>query len=149
MGVRCNSAQACQAGQITLRCCIAVVGVVADGDEDSERRLRQLGLLHVASDADRPDALVDRARAALDAESDLDDPDPTEESPSVGDGPIEPDGDGRRVLAAVWGPKGGPGRTTVAVNLWHSRQPPRTVSPGGRCRHLWRCGRPHQHARTP
>ena len=95
-----------------LRCCIAVVGVVADGDEDSERRLRQLGLLHVASDADRPDALVDRARAALDAESDLDDPDPTEESPS-GDGPIEPDGDGRRVLAAVWGPKGGPGRTTV------------------------------------
>jgi Mrp family chromosome partitioning ATPase len=90
---------------------------MADGDEDSERRLRQLGLLHVASDADPPDALVDRARAALDAESDLDDPDPTEESPSLGDGPIEPDGDGRRVLAAVWGPKGGPGRTTVAVNL--------------------------------
>ena len=117
MGVRCNSAPACQAGQIALRCCIAVVGVVADGDEDSERRLRQLGLLHVASDADPPDTLVDRARAALDAESDLDDPDPTEESPSVGDGPIEPDGDGRRVLAAVWGPKGGPGRTTVAVNL--------------------------------
>jgi Mrp family chromosome partitioning ATPase len=27
------------------------------------------------------------------------------------------DGDTRRVLAAVWGPKGGPGRTTVAVNL--------------------------------
>ncbi|HET7516280.1 MAG TPA: P-loop NTPase [Actinomycetes bacterium] len=96
---------------------LAVVGVVADGDEDSERRLRQLGLLHVASDADPPDALVDRARAALDAESNLDGPDATEESPSPGDGPIEPDGDGRRVLAAVWGPKGGPGRTTVAVNL--------------------------------
>ena len=35
----------------------------------------------------------------------------------LGEAPIEPDGDGRRILAAVWRPKGGPGRTTVAVNL--------------------------------
>ncbi|HEV3496961.1 MAG TPA: P-loop NTPase, partial [Actinomycetes bacterium] len=96
---------------------LAVVGVVAAGDEDSERRLRQLGLLHVASDADPPDALVDRARAALAAEPDPAEIDPADEPPEVGDAPIEPDGEGRRILAAVWGPKGGPGRTTVAVNL--------------------------------
>lgn len=100
---------------------LAVVGVAAAGDEDSERRLRQLGLLHVAFDADPPDALVDRARAALAAE-----PGPDDEPPVPGEAPglsepdeaeVRPDGDGRRTLAAVWGPKGGPGRTTVAVNL--------------------------------
>src|SRR5215218_6734594 len=48
---------------------LAVVGVASAGDEDSERRLRQLGL-HIASDTDPPDALVDRARAALAAEPD-------------------------------------------------------------------------------
>jgi DNA-binding SARP family transcriptional activator len=91
---------------------LAVVGVASAGDEDSERRLRQLGLLHVASDADPPDALVERARAALAAE-----PDPGEEPPEPDQAPAPPDGDTRRVLAAVWGPKGAPGRTTVAVNL--------------------------------
>ena len=89
---------------------LAVVGVTAAGDEDGERRLRQLGLLHVASDADPPEALVDQARAAL-AE-----PDPEDATPEP-DVPPPADGDTRRVLAAVWGPKGGPGRTTVAVNL--------------------------------
>jgi hypothetical protein len=91
---------------------LAVVGVASAGDEDSERRLRQLGLLHIASDADPPDTLVDRARAALAAE-----PDPGDEPPEPGEVPAQPDGDARRILAAVWGPKGGPGRTTVAVNL--------------------------------
>ena len=100
---------------------LAVVGVAAAGDEDSERRLRQLGLLHVAFDSDPSDALVDRAHAALAAESD-----PAEEPPAPGEAlvlpdhdgvPVQPDGDGRRIVAAVWGPKGGPGRTTVAVNL--------------------------------
>jgi AAA domain len=91
---------------------LAVVGVASAGDEDSERRLRQLGLLHIASDEDPPDILVDRARAALAAE-----PDPDDEPPVPDEAPAPPDGDTRRVLAAVWGPKGGPGRTTVAVNL--------------------------------
>jgi hypothetical protein len=68
---------------------LAVVGVAAAGDEDSERRLRQLGLLHVAFDADPPDALVDRARAALAAE-----PGPDDEPPVPGEAPglSEPDG---------------------------------------------------------
>jgi hypothetical protein len=103
---------------------LAVVGVASAGNEDSERRLRQLGLLHIASEADPPDALVDRARAALAAEPDpgvdraaLAEPDPGEEPPEPDQVPAPPDGDTRRILAAVWGPKGGPGRTTVAVNL--------------------------------
>ena len=101
---------------------LAVVGVAAAGDEDSERRLRQLGLMDVAFDTDPPEALVERARAAL-----ATGPDPTEEPaelegvpgepPGLGGALPGPEGDGRRVLAAVWGPKGGPGRTTVAVNL--------------------------------
>ena len=79
-----------------------MVGVVAAGDEDSERRLRQLGLLHVASDADPPAALVDKARAALAAEPDPGGPDLGEEPSEPEDVPIEPEGDGRRILAAVW-----------------------------------------------
>jgi hypothetical protein len=91
---------------------LAVVGVASAGDEDSERRLRQLGLLHVASDADPPEALVDRARAAL-----ADDPGDPAEPPAPDQVPAPPDSDARRIVAAVWGPKGAPGRTTVAVNL--------------------------------
>jgi hypothetical protein len=94
---------------------LAVVGVASAADEDSERRLRQLGLLQVASDADPPEALVERARAAL-----ASDPDPAPDlagDPPPTEVPVSSDGGTRRVLAAVWGPKGGPGRTTVAVNL--------------------------------
>jgi MinD-like ATPase involved in chromosome partitioning or flagellar assembly len=92
---------------------LAVVGVAPAGDEASERRLRQLGLMHVAFDGDPPGALVERAREALAAE-----PDGEEAPPSAPDQVlVPPDRDGRQVLAAVWGPKGAPGRTTVAVNL--------------------------------
>jgi Mrp family chromosome partitioning ATPase len=52
------------------------------------------------------------ARAALATEPDADD-----EPHGPDEAPAPPDGDMRHVLAAVWGPKGGPGRTTVAVNL--------------------------------
>jgi hypothetical protein len=112
---------------------LAVVGVAGAGDEDGERRLRQLGLLHVAVDTDPPEALVDRARAALAAEPDPEveplrpageplDPAgepsrPAGELVGPADVPGQPGGGGRRALVAVWGPKGGPGRTTVAVNL--------------------------------
>jgi hypothetical protein len=95
---------------------LAVVGVAPAADEDGERRLRQLGLLQVASDADPPEALVERARAALASETDPE-PDPAGDPPPAEEAPAPPDGATRRILAAVWGPKGGPGRTTVAVNL--------------------------------
>ena len=101
---------------------LAVVGVAPAGDEASERRLRQLGLLHVASEGDPPDALVERARAALAAEAGEEEaspPSPDEEAspPSSDQVATQPESDARHVLAAVWGPKGAPGRTTVAVNL--------------------------------
>jgi hypothetical protein len=101
---------------------LAVVGVAPAGDEASERRLRQLGLLHVASEGDLPDALVEQARAALAAEpgeEEASPPSPDEvASPSSPDQvATQPESDARHVLAAVWGPKGAPGRTTVAVNL--------------------------------
>jgi len=95
---------------------LAVVGVAAAADEASERRLRQLGLLQVAAEGDPPDVLVDRARAALAAEPTEDD-EPAAPSPVPPQVDTEPDTDARHVLAAVWGPKGAPGRTTVAVNL--------------------------------
>ena len=92
---------------------LAVVGVAPAGDEASERRLRQLGLVHVASEGDPPDALVERARAALAAE-----PGDEEAAPAPPDQiATRSEGDARHLLAAVWGPKGAPGRTTVAVNL--------------------------------
>jgi hypothetical protein len=91
---------------------LGVVGVTAANDEAAERRLRQLGLLHVAADADPPEALVEQARAAL-----ADEPGDADEPPAPDQAPTPPDSDARRILAAVWGPKGAPGRTTVAVNL--------------------------------
>jgi Flp pilus assembly CpaE family ATPase len=92
---------------------LAVVGVAPAGDEASEHRLRQLGLVQVAFDGDGPDALVERARDALAAE-----PGEEEATPASPDQVLAgPEGDTRHVLAAVWGPKGAPGRTTVAVNL--------------------------------
>jgi cellulose biosynthesis protein BcsQ len=76
----------------------------------ARRRLRQLGLHHVGADTDPPAALVDLARAALSAE-------PAPGPPTPPDAPPPPDHDLPHVLLAVWGPKGAPGRTTVAVNL--------------------------------
>jgi len=113
---------------------LAVVGVAPAGDEASERRLRQLGLLQVASDSDPPDALVEQARAALGAEPGAEEigppdqaapppdrvappPDQREASPDQPATAPSPERDARHLLAAVWGPKGAPGRTTVAVNL--------------------------------
>jgi MinD-like ATPase involved in chromosome partitioning or flagellar assembly len=103
---------------------VAVVGLVPPGDEDAERRLRSLGVLHVLPSDSSPEQLSaavvqavegvvppssgDRAalgdpRAAL--------PQPTEviSQPDAGIGT-------GRVLA-IWGPAGAPGRTTIAVTL--------------------------------
>jgi hypothetical protein len=89
---------------------LAVVGVAPTGDEDSERRLRQLGLHHVGADTDPPAALVDLTRAALSAE-------PAPSPPGPPDAPPPPTTTSRTSCSPVWGPKGAPGRTTIAVNL--------------------------------
>jgi hypothetical protein len=99
---------------------LAVVGVAAD--EDDERRLRQLGLTHLALDSSSPATLVDLARAASQQPTGSA-ADPLQ-PPAALDAPGEPVTDlaasertDRRTVVAVWGPKGAPGRTTVAVNL--------------------------------
>jgi hypothetical protein len=70
---------------------LAVVGVAPAGDEDSERRLRQLGLHHVGADTDPPATLVDLTRAALSAE-------PAPGPPAPPDAPPPPDHDLPHVL---------------------------------------------------
>lgn len=98
---------------------IATVGVVPDGDEGSERRLRQMGIEHVVSAGASPVEIAGIVHAAIAAHTG---PVPTgdgwgsaggaEAEPPDGFGPVP---SGR--LVAVWGPAGAPGRTTVAVNL--------------------------------
>jgi MinD-like ATPase involved in chromosome partitioning or flagellar assembly len=104
---------------------VAVVALVPPGDEQAERRMRQLGVSHVLpADADAaavsaavldavaaPDAAAGSAALFGDPMTALRDlpPAPAMELPE-----IEP-GSGR--LVAVWGPTGAPGRTSVAVAL--------------------------------
>jgi MinD-like ATPase involved in chromosome partitioning or flagellar assembly len=112
---------------------VAVVGLVTQGDDEGEERLRQLGLDHVLR-ADAPAeeivaAVVAAVRADLSAQArvaalDVAEPsaaladlDGRTDAPSSGSdcldlGRAEP---GR--LVAVWGPTGAPGRSTVAVAL--------------------------------
>ena len=103
---------------------VAVVGLVPVGDEDAERRLRQLGVLNVLPADAGPEAIsaavVEAVVALTPPPSDasglaepraaLSDPPPS----LAGVVQVEP-GTGR--VVAVWGPTGAPGRTTVAVGL--------------------------------
>ncbi|HET6920360.1 MAG TPA: hypothetical protein VFI46_12955 [Jiangellaceae bacterium] len=98
---------------------VAVVGVVAVGDEPAERRLRQLGIGHVVTAEAMPtdvSAEIHRAIEDISAGPDhavvtrADEPDEL-----LGELPDSPVAVGR--LVAVWGPTGAPGRTTIAVNL--------------------------------
>jgi len=121
---------------------LTVVGVAPAGDEDSERRLRQLGLHHVGSDTDPPAALVDLTRAALSAE-------PAPSPPPPPHAPPPPDHDVPHILLAVWGPQG-------RTRPHHRRRQPRLRGgptgrrgPPGRRRHLRRRGRARQCLRTP
>jgi MinD-like ATPase involved in chromosome partitioning or flagellar assembly len=106
---------------------IAVVGLVPAGDEDAERRLRQLGV-DVVLVADSPPADISAAVVAAVSRTEERRRDPTSglrladpraalpHSPPEDAEPAPPDlGSGR--VVAVWGPTGAPGRTTVAVGL--------------------------------
>lgn len=109
---------------------VAVVGLVAPGDEPAEQRLRQLGVLRVVP-ADATSTEVSAAVLAAVAQlgepvaagagldwsgpalpdrelmSELTGGGPPDRAPALAKGRI----------VAVWGPAGSPGRTTVAVNL--------------------------------
>jgi MinD-like ATPase involved in chromosome partitioning or flagellar assembly len=114
---------------------IGLLGVVVAGDEEGERRLRQLGVERVVT-SEATSADIEEALAAVSApapgthripiwrpdESDLDrrfeqalagDLHAVERP--VGDGGPAPAGRGE--VIAVWGPTGAPGRTTTAITL--------------------------------
>lgn len=148
---------------------LAVVGVVPAGDDAAERRLRQLGIIHVVHGNAQPATLLAYARAAISGRAgqrpDQPSADGGQERPSAqapseahpwpessppgtsgpavategrdpslatraavarsanttvadSDAALQPDAEEpRHALVAVWGPKGAPGRTTIAVNL--------------------------------
>lgn len=100
---------------------VAVVGLVEPGDEEAERRLRQLGVpVVLPSDAGLMaialglQTAVSARRAAAPAGL----ADPGTALPWLGDAPAPAQpafGAGR--VVAVWGPTGAPGRTTVAIGI--------------------------------
>lgn len=122
---------------------VQAVGVVGDGDEEAERRLRQLGVsrvvagsaglaeLEAALTAGHPptDAALDALERDLvedvpgygpgDDGHDVPAPSGTDDlgSPSSDDLPGEGVEAGAGRVVAVWGPTGAPGRTTIAVTL--------------------------------
>ena len=106
---------------------LAVVGLVPPGDEEAERRLRQLGVQHVLPSDTTPE---DLSAAVLQAVSGAAPPTagqrssvsdvrgPAPDVPDLADPVSAPDtGAGTGTLIAVWGPTGAPGRTTVAIAL--------------------------------
>ena len=106
---------------------VAVVGLVPPGDEEAERRLRQLGVLHVLPSDSSPE---DLSAAVMQAVSGTPAPTPGERAAlaepraALPDLPPPPEpvglpdtGVGTGRVVAVWGPTGAPGRTTVAVTL--------------------------------
>ena len=94
---------------------VEAAGVVGPGDEQGERRLRQLGL-EVILRADLHSHEIDDALDSLEARRVA--------TREVATGQTDGDGAGedtppppRATVIAVWGPTGAPGRTTVALNL--------------------------------
>ena len=102
---------------------VAVVGLVPPGDEDAERRLRQLGVTRVLPADATPDQIsaavmetVERGPSATPGElASL--AEPRSALPDLPAVPVSvPDvGVGTGRVIAVWGPTGAPGRTTVAL----------------------------------
>jgi MinD-like ATPase involved in chromosome partitioning or flagellar assembly len=99
---------------------VAPVGVAGLGDEDGERRLRQLGIDHVVvASAEAADVLsaVEAAVAALAAPIAGLDPVAAVNEAFAGHDPATAEAAAPGRLIAVWGPTGAPGRTTIAANL--------------------------------
>jgi MinD-like ATPase involved in chromosome partitioning or flagellar assembly len=100
---------------------VAVVGLVVPGDEQAERRLRQLGVQHVLpadAPAEEVSAVVVAAVGAADVVGhDYADPRAVLPAPVDGTPELETPLTGSGRVIAVWGPTGAPGRTSVAVGL--------------------------------
>jgi MinD-like ATPase involved in chromosome partitioning or flagellar assembly len=105
---------------------VAVVGLVPPGDEDAERRLRQLGVIQVLPSDASPQAIsaavmeliAGGTTASFGELASLSEP-----RSALPDLPLVPPvsapdvGVGTGRVIAVWGPTGAPGRTTLAVGL--------------------------------
>ena len=105
---------------------VAVVGLVPPGDEDAERRLRQLGVIQVLPSDASPQAIsaavmeliAGGTSASFGELASLSEP-----RSALPDLPLMPPvsapdvGVGTGRVIAVWGPTGAPGRTTIAVGL--------------------------------
>jgi len=106
---------------------VAVVGLVPPGDEEAERQLRQLGVVHVLPSDSTPQQLSDAVLGAVasrgaptaGARAGLGDPrgalPELPRHPGASDELATSPGSGQ--VVAVWGPTGAPGRTTVAVGI--------------------------------
>jgi MinD-like ATPase involved in chromosome partitioning or flagellar assembly len=99
---------------------VAVVGLVEPGDDGAAERLRRLGVPRVLPADAAPEAIARALREAVAGGpvAGHDVADPRAALPELGT-PAEPEERpaGRGRVAAVWGPPGAPGRTTVAVGL--------------------------------
>jgi Flp pilus assembly CpaE family ATPase len=103
---------------------VAVVGLVPPGDEDAERRLRSLGVLHVLPSDSSPEQL---SAAVVQAVEGVVPPSPSDRAalgdpraalPQLTEVITQPDaGIGTGRVLAIWGSAGAPGRTTLAVTL--------------------------------
>ncbi len=104
---------------------VAVVGLVPPGDEEAERRLRQLGVTQVLPSDASPQDISTAVTELVQAHSrglvtGPDYADPRAALPDLAEPPPAPDqavppGSGH--VIAVWGPTGAPGRTTVAIGV--------------------------------
>jgi hypothetical protein len=104
---------------------VAVVGLVAPGDENAERLLRQLGVTQVLPSDASPEAISAAVRETVERGTALTVgeraslAEPRAALPDLPSVPVSaPDaGVGTGRLVAVWGPTGAPGRTTVALGV--------------------------------
>jgi MinD-like ATPase involved in chromosome partitioning or flagellar assembly len=99
---------------------VAVVGLIAPGDEEADRRLRQLGVGHVLSGDADPQVIAEfirEAAAAPPGRNEHGHGDPGAALPDLGTPAEFGTTAGSGQVIAVWGPAGSPGRTTVAVGV--------------------------------
>ncbi|MGH8889130.1 MAG: AAA family ATPase [Acidothermaceae bacterium] len=110
---------------------VAVVGLVAPGNDDADRRLRQLGVRHVLAADAGPQAISAAVTTAVAEGVVTGGAEPlqlgyTEPRSALPDLPLFADAAGSEFLespsfegcvVAVWGPTGAPGRTAVAVTV--------------------------------
>lgn len=106
---------------------VAVVVVIEDDDPGAAARVRDLGIRHVVSADAAAEVAASVMRVAL-IESDQAHGDESNRSFALSTTPVSverseppalpaPAAQRRGAVIAVWGPAGGPGRTTVAVNV--------------------------------